>query len=172
MHFILGAFLAGLFFVRRNMKEEIYTSIRSSLTSWTLGLFAPLFFASIGLHLDFAAFTEIPVFVIMLFLAAFSGKLVGAGLPALLFGFSPRQSMAIGTAMSARGAVELLVAGIAMEAGLFNHPDPAPPIVQYLFSSVVIMALLTTFFTPLCMRPLLKAEKNTSQTAIGSDQPK
>jgi Kef-type K+ transport system membrane component KefB len=160
MHFILGAFLAGLFFVRRNMKDEVYNSIRTSLTSWTMGLFAPLFFASIGLHLNLAAFTEIPVFVLLLVSAAFFGKLLGAGMPAFAVGFTPRQSFGIGTAMSARGAVELIIAGIAMEAGLFTHPSPPPPVIEYLFSAVVIMALFTTLITPIVMRPLLgKKEK-------------
>lgn len=152
MHFIIGAFLAGLYFVRRIMEDEIYNSIRASLTSWTMGLFAPLFFASIGLHLNLTAFNEIPVFVVLLVTAAFLGKLLGSGVPALAFGFTPRQSVGIGAAMSARGAVELIVAGIALEAGLFNHPDPAPPEVEYLFSAVVIMALLTTLITPILMR--------------------
>ncbi|MGW8193989.1 MAG: cation:proton antiporter [Desulforhopalus sp.] len=155
MHFIIGAFLAGLFFVRRAIKDEIYNSIRSSLTSWTVGLFAPLFFASIGLHLDLAAFSVIPGFVVLLITAAFFGKLIGAGLPAFTLGFTARQAMGIGTAMSARGAVELIVAGIAMEAGLFSHPAPPPPIIEYMFSAVVIMALLTTFITPILIRPLL-----------------
>lgn len=57
--------------------------------------------------------------------------------------------------MSARGAVELIVAGIAMEAGLFNYPDPTPPEVKYLFSAVVIMALVTTLITPIVMRSML-----------------
>ena len=155
MHFILGSFLAGLFFVRRIIKDEIYDSIHASLTSWTMGLFAPLFFASIGLHLNLAAFAEIPVFVLLLISAAFLGKLFGAGLPAFAVGFSPRQAFGIGTAMSARGAVELIIAGIAVEAGLFSHPSPPPPVIEYLFSAVVIMALFTTLITPIVMRPLL-----------------
>lgn len=163
MHFILGAFLAGLFFVRRTMKDETYDAIQTSLTSWTMGLFAPLFFASIGLHLNLEAFAEIPVFVFFLITAAFLGKLLGAGLPALAIGFSSRQSLGIGLAMSARGAVELIVAGIAMEAGLFNHPDPTPPEVRYLFSAVVIMALLTTLLTPIFMRMMLGTKENAKK---------
>ena len=155
MHFILGAFLAGLFFVRRTIKDEIYDSIHKSLTSWTMGLFAPLFFASIGLHLNLAALTEIPVFVMLLVAAAFFGKLLGAGLPAMAVGFTTRHSAGIGTAMSARGAVELIVAGIAMEAGLFSHPDPPPPEIKYMFSAVVIMTLLTTLISPIVMRNVL-----------------
>jgi Kef-type K+ transport system membrane component KefB len=155
MHFILGAFLAGLFFVRRTIKPEVYESIRASLTGITMGFFAPLFFASIGLHLDLGAATEIPLFVTLLVLAAFLGKLVGAGLPAYFLGFGMRDSLGIGTAMSARGAVELIVAGNSLQAGLFSHPEPPPPEVAHLFSAVVIMALVTTLLTPLVLRPLL-----------------
>lgn len=156
MHFILGAFLAGLFFVRRTIKNEIYDSIKSSLTTWTMGFFAPLFFASIGLHLKVAAIVEIPLFVFVLVVAAFLGKLVGAGLPAYAIGFSPKESIGIGTAMSGRGAVELIVAGIAMDAGLFSQPKPIPAIIANMFSAIVIMALLTTLITPIIMRLFLK----------------
>lgn len=41
MHFILGAFLAGLFFVRRTMEDEVYNNIQTSLTSWTMGFLHP-----------------------------------------------------------------------------------------------------------------------------------
>jgi len=155
MHFILGAFLAGLFFVRRTIKPKTYEAIKTKLSAITMGFFAPLFFASIGLHLDLAAAREIPLFVGLLVLAAFLGKLLGAGLPAWMAGFGLRDSAGIGVAMSARGAVELIVAGIALQAGLFGHPDPAPPEVKYLFSAIVIVALLTTLATPLIMRPIL-----------------
>ena len=162
MHFILGAFLAGLFFGRRTTSPDVYQQIRSSLTSITMGFFAPLFFASIGLHLDLAAATEIPLFVALLVLAAFLGKLVGAGIPARMIGFPVRDATAIGAAMSGRGAVELIVAGIALQAGLFKHPDPPPPVVAYLFSAVVIMALVTTLATPMILRPLLAGRQKDS----------
>jgi Kef-type K+ transport system membrane component KefB len=161
MHFILGAFLAGLFFVRRTIDPKVYSSIRSSLSAITMGFFAPLFFASIGLHLDVSAATEIPVFVTLLVLAAFFGKLLGAGLPAWATGFAPREAAAIGAAMSARGAVELIVAGIALQAGLFQHPEPPPPVVAQLFSAVVIMALVTTLATPIVLRPLLGSAEDS-----------
>tara|TARA_R110002096_G_scaffold46310_21_gene123579 strand:- start:277 stop:1515 length:1239 start_codon:yes stop_codon:yes gene_type:complete len=163
MHFILGAFVAGLFFVRRTIDSDVYDSIRTSVTNFTTGFFAPLFFASIGLHLDLSAATEIPAFLIFLIAAAFLGKLIGAGVPAYATGFTVRDSIGIGSAMSARGAVELIVAGIALEAGLFAHPSPAPPEVAYLFSAVVIMALVTTILTPITLRPLLASKDNTRQ---------
>jgi Kef-type K+ transport system membrane component KefB len=152
LHFILGAFLAGLFFVHRTIDPEVYQEIRNKLHTCTVGLFAPLFFASIGMNLDLSAATTIPLFVTLLIIAAFVGKMLGAGAPALWAGFNRRDALAIGTGMSARGAVELIIAGIALDAGLFEHPQPAPPEVRYLFSAIVITAIVTTLLSPLGLR--------------------
>jgi Kef-type K+ transport system membrane component KefB len=54
--------------------------------------------------------------------------------------------------MSGRGAVELVIADIALHAGLFNQPDPAPPIIASLFSAIVIVAITTTVAAPLALR--------------------
>lgn len=155
MHFILGAFFAGLFFLRRTAAPEIFENVKSKLTTCTNGLFAPLFFASIGMNLDLQAAANIPLFVTALILIAFLGKLLGAGLPAYLLGYNRRESMAVGVGMSARGAVELIIADIALRAGLFSRPEPIPLIIDNLFSAVVIMAVVTTVLTPLLLRPIL-----------------
>lgn len=157
LHFILGAFLAGLFFVHRTIDPQVYRLIRSRLHTFTAGLFAPLFFASIGMQLDLSATTVVPLFVILLIIVAFVGKILGAGLPAYWVGYNRRDSLAIGMGMSARGAVELIIAGIALEAGLFEHPKPTPPEVQYLFSAVVIMAIVTTLATPVFLKWIFAA---------------
>ena len=116
---------------------------------------APLFFASIGLHLDAAAMFNVPLFVFLLVLIAILGKLIGAGLPAYWSGLDRRDALGVGTGMSARGAVELIIADIALRAGLFNHPDPTPDIVNYMFSAVVLMALITTLVTPVALQRIL-----------------
>jgi len=96
------------------------------------------------------------MFVTGLILIAIAGKLVGAGLPARLTGMSTRESLTVGTAMSARGAVELIIAEIALEAGVFSRPEPPPPIVRHMYSAVVFMAIATTLLTPIAMRLLLR----------------
>ncbi|WP_286829268.1 MULTISPECIES: cation:proton antiporter [Kordiimonas] len=83
-----------------------------------MGFLAPIF-TSIGLELDFSAITEVPYFLTALIAIAFLGKLVGAALPAMVLGLQSRDALALGMAMSARGAVELIIAGIALRAGLF-----------------------------------------------------
>ena len=155
MHFILGAFIAGLFFSRRAMETRVYENVQQKVSAITTGFLAPIFFASIGLHLDMAAVTAVPIYLSVLLLIAFLGKLLGAGLPALWMGFSRREALAVGTAMSARGAVELIVAGIALRAGLFLQPQPPPPVIQYMFSSIVIVAIVTTLAVPVLLRPMI-----------------
>ena len=52
LHFILGAFAAGLFFSRETVNAEVYEDLRSKVSTITVGFLAPVFFASIGLHFD------------------------------------------------------------------------------------------------------------------------
>jgi Kef-type K+ transport system membrane component KefB len=60
LHFILGAFVAGLFFGRRAVGRATYEDVKKKVSGITTGFLAPIFFASIGLHLDLSAVTAIP----------------------------------------------------------------------------------------------------------------
>lgn len=152
LHFILGAFIAGLFFERQVAGSKSYEDVHRKVSAITTGFLAPLFFASIGLHLDLAAVGSVPLFLALLIACAFFTKLIGAGLPAYWLGLSKRDALAVGVGMSGRGAVELIVAGIALEAGLFTIPDPPPTIITNLFSSVVIVAIVTTVAVPILLK--------------------
>lgn len=152
LHFIIGAFLAGMFFHPGMVPKASYRRVSVQMSGVTRGFLAPIFFVSVGLQLDFSAVTSTPVFLVVLILIALVSKFVGAGLPALAIGLSKRESAMVGVGMSGRGAVELIVAGIALEAGLFLQPRPPDPIVEGLYSSIVIMALVTTLAAPIILR--------------------
>ncbi|RZV36849.1 MAG: cation:proton antiporter [Chromatiales bacterium] len=152
MHFIIGAFLAGMFFHPGVVPPDVYERVEKQMSGITRGFLAPIFFVSVGLHLDFSAIAAVPGFVGVLILVALVSKVVGAGLPAYWVGLSKPEAMMVGIGMSGRGAVELIVAGVALEAGLFLQPSPPPPIVASLYSAIVIMALVTTVLTPLLLR--------------------
>lgn len=92
----------------------------------------------------------IPLLLFFLVIAALGSKLVGAGIPARLAGLSGRAAMAVGIAMCARGAVELIIADFAKRAGLFQQPDS--PLVDYMFSAIVIVAVFTALVVPVCLR--------------------
>ncbi len=156
MHFIIGAFLAGLFFRRRTITENVYNDILSKTKGITNGFLAPVFFASIGMHLDLQALLKIPVFVLALIAIATIGKVFGAGLCARSIGMSKYESLSVGIGMNARGAVELIIADIALRAGVFSLAEPIPLVVEYMFSAVVIMAIFTTLMTPPALKLFLK----------------
>jgi len=64
--------------------------------------------------------------------------------------------------MNARGAVELIIAGVALEAGLFEAPEPVPQVVANMFSAVVLMAVATTLLAPVLLKRLLGPAEPTS----------
>ncbi|MBT3703947.1 MAG: cation:proton antiporter [Alphaproteobacteria bacterium] len=158
LHLIIGAFTAGVFFGPGVAGEKNYDSVRSKVSGVTFGFFAPLFFASIGFELDLSAVFKVPVFVLALIIFAFIGKLVGAGAGALLSGLGKRESFAVGVGMSARGAVELVIAGIALDAGLFDVKGSDSPITESLFSSIVIMAVVTTLLVPVLLKRVMNSK--------------
>lgn len=157
MHFIIGALVAGMFIREGTFEAEVISDLENKVSGIALGFLAPVFFVSIGLRVDLSALGTAPLFVAAVLVAAIVGKVLGCGLPARLAGFSNRESLAIGIGMNGRGAVEIIVAAVALEAGLFSHPVPTPPLVTAMFSSIVIMAIITTLVVPMVMRPLIKS---------------
>jgi Kef-type K+ transport system membrane component KefB len=155
MHWIMGAFMAGLFFEAPRVGALAYNEMRLLLTGVVGGFLGPLFFASIGLRVDLSAVVAVPGLLAAVIAIAFLGKLIGAGLPARLVGLPGREAVAVGAGMSARGAVELVVLSVAYEAGLFLQQD-GDPVVAHLFSVLVIMAVVTTLLSPLLLRQVIR----------------
>jgi Kef-type K+ transport system membrane component KefB len=164
LHFIIGAFLAGMFFHPNVVDPDVYERVEQQMSGITRGFLAPIFFVSVGLNLDLSAVRHVPGFVGLLIVIAIVSKLIGSGLPAYWVGHSKRESLMVGFGMSGRGAVELIVAGVALEAGLFLQPYPTPPIVESLFSAIVIMALVTTVATPIFLHLLASNTKENNRT--------
>ncbi|MGI9450644.1 MAG: cation:proton antiporter, partial [Geminicoccaceae bacterium] len=152
LHFIVGAFVAGLYFGQRTIDLKSYERVRDKVSGMTFGFLAPIFFASVGLNLDLSAFSEIPGFLALLIGVAFLAKIAGAGTGAYAFGFSRRESVAVGIGMSPRGAVELVIADIALTAGLFEVSGIRSTLLANLYSAIVIMAIVTTVVSPILLQ--------------------
>jgi Kef-type K+ transport system membrane component KefB len=161
MHWILGAFMAGLFFEPERVGFRAYNGIKLVVGSVTAGFFGPIFFASIGARIDFASVAGAPVFLVAVIALAFLGKLIGAGVPAFITGLDRRDATAVGIGMGARGAVELVVLSIAVEAGIIATGQRGATGVGagnagYIYSCLVIMAVVTTLATPALLRLILR----------------
>jgi Kef-type K+ transport system membrane component KefB len=156
MHWVLGAFLAGLYFEPSRVGGENYQDIKLIVTGVTGGLLGPLFFAYIGLRIDVGAITAVPLFLSLVITVAILGKVLGAGLPALMLGLKRREALAVGVGMTSRGAVELIVVGIAYEAGITTRAGAGDPVVDNLISALVLTAVLTTLLAPILLRRILR----------------
>jgi Kef-type K+ transport system membrane component KefB len=152
IHWILGAFMAGLFFEKARVGIRSYTEIKLLFTAITSGLLGPLFFSYIGMKFDPSALFNIPVFLVLLLVVAIIGKVAGCGIPARLAGFRGREALSVGIGMSSRGAINFVVLSIAFGAGAFEITSASTSVERNLFSALVFMGIVTTMIVP----PLLK----------------
>ncbi|MFT5127559.1 MAG: Kef-type K+ transport system membrane component KefB/mannitol [Rhodothermales bacterium] len=131
VHAIFGAFLAGVLFADTGrLRERTQQSIEDIVGA----VFAPLFFASIALKVDFLSNFNL-VAVIVVLVIAVTGKFVGGWVGARIAGMEKRESAAVGAGMTARGAMEIILAELALEAGIIGNE---------LFVAIVIMSLITS----------------------------
>ena len=131
LHAIFGAFIFGVAlgdseYFPENAKEIVHQFINN--------VFSPLFFVSIGLTIDFIADFDFSL-TLLIIVISFAGKIIGSGFGTWLGGYHWRESLAVGFGMNARGAMEIILGIIALEAGLITKP---------LLVALVIMALLTS----------------------------
>jgi Kef-type K+ transport system membrane component KefB len=143
IHAIFGAFIMG---VALGDSEHFSERAKEIVHQFINNIFAPLFFVSIGLRVNFITNFDLVLTVVILVIA-FTGKIVGSGLGARLGGFSWKESLAAGFGMNARGAMEIILGLIALENGLIN---------EKVFVSLVIMALITSMTSG----PLMKWSLN------------
>jgi len=147
LHSILGAFLAGLFIREEIVDKKIFAKIEDRVFGISYSFLGPIFFASLAFSLNFSAFINEPVFLLVILIVAIVGKIVGAGGLAYLQGLSLRDSLIIGVSMNSRGAVELIIASIGLERGIID---------KSVFSVLVLMAFVTTLVSIFSMKPILR----------------
>jgi Kef-type K+ transport system membrane component KefB len=145
LHFIIGAFLAGLFLHQEIFDKEVFDKIEDRTFGLSYSFLAPVFFASLAFHLDFAVLGTLPVFFFFILLVAIIAKVLGSGLPAYWFGMSKVESLGVGLAMNSRGAVELIIASIGLQAGVIDTE---------IFSILVLVSFGTTLISIISLKPL------------------
>jgi Kef-type K+ transport system membrane component KefB len=103
----------------------------------TTSFLLPLFFIYSGLNTRIGLLnsTHLLWVTLLLVFLAIAGKGIACGLAALAHGEPPRDALAIGTLMNARGLMELIILNIGLERGV---------ITPTLFTMMVIMAIVTT----------------------------
>lgn len=154
LHEVVGSFLAGLILSRIKEKEDPMLSFRIRFNEITGEMntlmrffFMPLFFVYIGL-----LFTResnqinIPL-TILLFLAAMGGKIIGCGLGSKISRLENRDSLIVGVGMCGRGSLELAIVRYGFVNGVISSE---------IYSSIVILTLLSIVITPILFGRLLQ----------------
>lgn len=143
LHAILGSFIAGLFIRKDIFNPRTLRQTEGVLHDVSIGFLAPIFFVTAGFEVSFGVFqTDLPLLLTVL-AVAFAGKILGTALFYLPSGRGWREGITVGAAMNGRGAVEIVVAGIGLEAGI---------ITTEIFSILVFMAIFTTATVPLLLK--------------------
>jgi Kef-type K+ transport system membrane component KefB/mannitol/fructose-specific phosphotransferase system IIA component (Ntr-type) len=156
VHAIFGAFLLG---VALGDSRYLRERTRTTLEQFISFIFAPLFFASIGLRVDFVANFDV-VLVVVVLVVACAGKLFGCYAAGRWFGLDKRQSWVVGFGMNARGAMEIILGLLALQVGLINEP---------LFVALVVMALVTSMMAgPAISRFMAKGKARSFTAFVGS----
>lgn len=149
VHAIFGAFIIGIAIGDSvHLKEQTREIIHQFVTN----IFAPLFFVSIGLRVNFIANFDF-VIVITLLIIATTGKVIGCALGARIGGLNKNESLAVGFGMSSSGAMGIIIGLLALQFGLIQ---------EEVFVGLVIMALFTSIASAPLMNYFLKKRKEIS----------
>lgn len=150
---VFGAFVAGIVlgrsrFFRREFEEVIHTVAH--------GFLAPVFFATAGMYVDIwqLADTTALLWTVIVIVVASIGKLVGSYVGARMGPLGHREAIAVGFGLNARGALEVIIATIALSIGVFN---------QQIYTIIVLLALSTSIMAPPFLRWALRRTEITGE---------
>ncbi|KAG1735307.1 Sodium/hydrogen exchanger family-domain-containing protein [Suillus paluster] len=134
---IFGAFLAGIIVPREG---GLAISLTEKLEDMVTIVFLPLYFTYSGLNTNLGLLNNGITwgFTIAIICLDFTGKFSACTITSRIFGMSWRESSTIGSLMTCKGLVELIVLNIGLAAGILTPT---------VFSMFVFEALVLTFMT-------------------------
>ncbi|KAF8592107.1 potassium:hydrogen antiporter [Ramaria rubella] len=165
IHPIFGGFIAGLIVPH---ESGFAIALVEKLEDLVCIVFLPIYFILSGLNTNLGLLnTGVSWgYIILISVVAFLGKFLGCALTARLLGFNYRESSAIGTLMSCKGLVELIVLNVGLSAGILD---------TRVFSMFVVVALfltvLTTPLTLLCYPPEYRTGSTRKVKDAGNQDP-
>jgi Kef-type K+ transport system membrane component KefB len=151
---IFGAFLMGVAIGDSKYFSERHQHI---LHQFVLNIIAPLFFASIGLRINFIENFNIQIILIILMISCIA-KIIGAGLGSRMSGMTKNESIAVAFGMNARGSQEIVLGMLALQAGIIDEP---------IFVGFVFMTIVTILISG----PLMKYYYRKSELEEGKKVP-
>jgi Kef-type K+ transport system membrane component KefB len=142
---IVGAFAVGMAVASTRLIKQV-----DEYAEKLLIIFGPLFFAIIGAQVDLRGVNLDVLYLAAIVVAiAVLTKLVGCGLPSMIFLKDKTRALRVGIGMISRGEVGLIVAGVGVSTGALTSD---------IYTTVIIMVALTTIITPIWLKRSYKNE--------------
>ena len=139
IHSILGFFLAG---IMAGNTSEISEREREIISQMVHSVFVPIFFATIGLKVDFIRNLD-PLLVIIFTAVAVGGKFIGAWAGAFFAKMPKPDSLSVGIAFIPGGAMEIIIGLLALEIDLISETGFVAIVFAALSSSILVGPLLS-----------------------------
>ncbi len=138
---VVGAITAGVLMrpVFNNM-GRVGEQVTRSIQSVSYGFLGLMFFFWVGLNADLEGMFREPSLAVLLFLAAFFGKLAGVFIMVPMKRLTMHEAMVIGIGLNARLTTEIIVAQLLLTAGLIDIR---------LFTALITASSVSTIVVPL-----------------------
>ena len=142
---IVGAFAIGMAVASTRLIKQVEEYVHKLQI-----IFAPLFFAIIGAQVDLRGINlDVLLIAGILVFIAIVTKLLGCGLPSLIFLKDKSKAMKVGIGMISRGEVGLIVAGIGATSGVLSGD---------VYTAIIVMVAVTTIITPIWLKKAYQKE--------------
>jgi Kef-type K+ transport system membrane component KefB len=142
---IFGAFLMG---VAIGDSKYFPERLQQILHQFVVNIIAPLFFASIGLRVNFVSNFNGEIIIIILLIACLA-KIIGSGVGARMSGLSKNESYVIAFGMNSRGSQEIVLGALALQAKIIDEP---------IFVGLIVMTVVTILMAGPLMKYYLNKE--------------
>ncbi|WP_415280738.1 cation:proton antiporter [Candidatus Nitrososphaera sp. FF02] len=155
---IVGAFAIGMAVASTRIIKQVHEYVDKLQI-----IFAPLFFAIIGAQVDLRGVNLDVLYLAGILIAvAVVTKLVGTGLPSLIFLRDKSRSMRVGIGMISRGEVGLIVAGVGVSSGALTND---------IYTTIIMMVAATTIITPIWLKIAYRNQPSESTPPKVDGQP-
>jgi len=134
IHALYGFFIAGIMAGQSSALSERTRQIFSHMVG---AIFVPLFFANIGLKINFI--TNFHLWLVLLFcILGLAGKFVGAWVGTLLSNITKSDRLSIAIANTPGGSMEIIIALLALQYGLISEPIFIAIVIAAVSSSIIV----------------------------------
>ncbi len=139
---ILGAFIVGI--ILATLRYQV-SEVRHVLEIVTDSFFAPIFFAFSGLRVDIGllASPAAIIWTVVLIVLAVAAKVFGTLVGARRSGLGLREGLALGSGLSALGAMGIVVALVGLSLGVLSDTG---------YTVIVLAAIVTSLIAPILLK--------------------